>query len=238
MRRVLFVVPLMLVLVLTSCAQTKTVEVTRLVTVPVTQQVRVEVTRVVTREVTRVITVPVEVTRIVTRVVTATPTPEPTPTPTPENAPLGSRSNPFPFGEWATFQDSSGRVLKMRFSKLVRGKQAEEIVNRGADFLTVHPETGDEFVLVYVEVEYVKGPADRTWSIDMNNFQVVANNELHGPPITLGGFEEEKQLEATLFPGGKAEGWVLFSVPVGSDVTTFGYTENMFFAAKVWFAAP
>lgn len=90
-----------------------------------------------------------------TATVTSTPTVTPTATPTSPPA-VGTLKNPVPFGEQIIFTvPNIGNVVGLRLTKVVRGAQAERIINAGNEYMPQHPGEGEEFYAVYVEASHI-----------------------------------------------------------------------------------
>ncbi len=216
-----------ILLAISACNSTRSPEeIVKEVTRIVTKEIHVEVpvTVIVTREVT------VIATKEVTKIVVATPTPSPTPVPSTK----GTRKKPIPFNEEATYTDESGHVIKLKLVKVARGKEAEAIINRGKEFFVSKPgEPNHEFFVAYFNVEYVKGPGDDAVSIDFTDFSISVDNKLFGTVITT--FEDEHELDEILYPGAKAEGWVPFQIPEGSEVQAIMFNPDVF-GDGIWFA--
>jgi len=151
--------------------------------------------------------------------------------PTPEKK-LGMRSQPVPFDQPYTIKDGETEIV-IRIIKTALGKGADQIINDPDSFLKYKPNEGKEFFMAQIDIQYAKGDANTSKSFDGGDWAIDVNNEISG--YTIASFKS--RLDATLFPGGKTTGWVLFQIPQGSEPDRLRYhsflaDESLWFALK------
>ncbi len=189
------------------------VEVTRVVEIPVEVTRVVEVEKAVEVEVTRVVEVPVEVE--VTRLIKPTSTPRPVPTATPAG---GTSSKPLPAGVPAamTLSNRDGSYsIKFTVSQIIRGDEAWQIA-ASANRFNDPPTEGWEYILIYVDVEYVKGEN----TLEMNDYDLaIVTKGRVIDKLTDNAFIAglDPTFDLNLLPGGNGGGWAYFQVLADDD---------------------
>jgi hypothetical protein len=104
-------------------------------------------------------------------------------------------------------------VYQVTVLEVVRGEDAAAKIKEANQFNDPAPE-GQEFLLLRVHVRALAGDGpDKTVNIDSNWFKVTGEkNVVYDRPSTV---PPEPSLDATLYPGGEAEGWVVVSAATG-----------------------
>jgi hypothetical protein len=93
---------------------------------------------------------------------------------------------------------------------MVRGEAAWSMVQAVNQF-NDPPEAGMEYVAVRVRARYIK-PEDATGRIYSGDFKTLGSTSvLHDSPSVV---DPEPALDATLYPGGEAEGWIIVQAKV------------------------
>ena len=116
-----------------------------------------------------------------------------------------TREQPVSVGEAATTDDWIVSVLDS-----VRGDAAWSMVKSVNQFNDL-PEAGMEYVAIRVRVRYIKSE-DETSRIDSGWFKLIGDsNVMHASPSVV---DPEPALDATLFPGGEIEGWIVMQAKV------------------------
>lgn len=164
---------------------------------------------------------------------TATPAPTATSTPTGTPAP-GSLTSPVPFGETIRYTYPEGNVIELRVTKTARGAEALALVNANNEYFPEKPGSGHEFYTVYVEAMHVTPSA---------SFQTLAVTAAVGWSIAFDGQVKpveiilmlENMLNAEMLPGGTAEGWIPFRVPIDAQVTMLRFGGDPFGQGAIWF---
>ena len=116
-----------------------------------------------------------------------------------------SREQPAPLGETAVTDDWAITALEM-----VRGEAAWSMAHAVNQFNNP-PDAGMEYVAVRVRARYIKAE-DSTGRIDSGYFKTLGSaSVLYDSPSVV---DPEPALNATLFPGGTAEGWIIVQAKV------------------------
>lgn len=165
---------------------------------------------------------------------TNTPRPETTPRPTrippAEMSELGKRSNPIPFGERVELVKDEEMVFEVAITDVLRGADAWEKItarNRNSD----PPEEGMEYIMAFVEIDYLDGPADEPLELNRWRFDAVSNAQvLDQPPVAI----PEPEFRVSFFPGASGEGWVVLSIFQDDSapllVFDVGYDSEFYFS--------
>lgn len=118
---------------------------------------------------------------------------------------LGSQyEQPLPFSQVATAEEWQLSVLDV-----ITGEAAWELVYEANQF-NDPPEADRMYVLVRVRLRYI-GLAEGPENIDDSAFKIVDSNgrEYDAPSVV----EPRPALDAELFPGGEATGWIVLQAP-------------------------
>ncbi len=116
-----------------------------------------------------------------------------------------TRDQPAPFGSGVVTDKWVITALEM-----VRGEAAWSMA-KAANQFNDPPETGMEYVAVRVRAQYINAE-DTTGRISSGDFKIVGStNVLHDAPAVV---DPEPALDATLYPGGVAEGWIIVQATV------------------------
>lgn len=140
-------------------------------------------------------------------------TPEPTNTPKPTNTPtpmpIGlSRENPFPITELVSVPNWEVQVIETK-----RGDEAWQDIQIANMFNDPAPE-GMEYLLVKVHVKSTYDDSEEH-NIGGCDFDVTGDNLTLYTCSTASVVEPDPQLDANLFTGGEAEGWMAYLVAEG-----------------------
>lgn len=136
-----------------------------------------------------------------------------------------SRSNPYPAGEIAPAPNWDVQVRE-----IVRGDAAWQAIQT-ANMFNDPPSEGMEYLLVKLWVKSKHGD-DETHSITGSDFQVTGDHLVRYG--SAGVVEPDPQLDAELYAGGEAEGWVAFSAAEGEGnliliiAELFSFDEDTF----------
>jgi hypothetical protein len=117
-----------------------------------------------------------------------------------------ARNNPAPRGETVITAD-----WEITVREVIRGDQALRIVQETNQF-NDPPAAGMEYIAVKVHVRYID-PKDKTHKINRTYFKTTGDaNVVYDSPSIVA---PAPALDATLFPGGEYEGWVVVEAAVG-----------------------
>jgi len=100
---------------------------------------------------------------------------------------------------------------EVTITEVLRGDEAKRRIEEEASFMSDKPApAGKEYVLAKARVRYIGTEnSDDAKGIDALDFNVMdEKNVLHPPPLKLYMVIPEPGLDASLFPGGQAEGWI------------------------------
>lgn len=128
---------------------------------------------------------------------------------------IGSdRSKPAKLGETIVTEVWETKVLEV-----LRGEEAVKRITEANQFNEAAPE-GQEYIAVKVHVRYIdQEQADQVGSANSSLFRVTGEKQVvYDRPSVVPPIPE---LDANLFPGGEAEGWVVVSVATGEQGISF-----------------
>ena len=116
------------------------------------------------------------------------------------------RSAPAPFGDTIVTED-----WQINFLEVVRGEAAWTMAQAANQF-NDPPADGMEYIAFRVHAKYI-GTVDKTEQIDGSYFKTTGSaNVVYDDPSVV---DSEPALDATLYPGGEVEGWVVLQVAQG-----------------------
>ncbi len=151
------------------------------------------------------------------------PTETPIPTETPVAAPPGmSRSNPFPAAELVSAPNWDIQVLEVK-----RGEEAWKEIQVAYDYNAAASE-GMEYLLVKLHVKSTYADSEEH-NLNYCDFNATGDRLLQYTCGSAPVIGPEPQLDATLFTGGEAEGWVQFMVAQGEGDMILVFDEAMNF---------
>ena len=109
----------------------------------------------------------------------------------------------------------------MTVLEVLRGADAAQRIADANQFNDPAP-AGEEYTLARVQARYLgSDDPDRAVNIDQGAFQVTgAANVIYDRPAVVA---PEPVLDASLFPGGQVEGWVVVQAPAGETGLTLVY---------------
>jgi hypothetical protein len=147
-----------------------------------------------------------------TEVPTQTPIPTRTPIPTltPQNI-LGSRSNPYPFGEPAPFTLDQEKRFTLAVVEVLRGNDAWQRIYAENMFNDQAPD-GFEYLLIKLSVNYVLGPSpDSLLEITNSgwgdvNMAIVSNNKIVTQYVSI--VDPKPEFDIKLYPESTGEGYI------------------------------
>ncbi len=144
------------------------------------------------------VTIP-EIDAVVLEIETAQPTSTPG---------LGSRSLPVPLGQAITVVEDKNKVYALAVTQVYRGEEAWAYIQAANSFNSPPPE-GMEYILVWVEVMYMEGPANEPLNMGEYKVQAVSHNQfVESVPVV----EPEPEFDISFFPGAHGGGWVALAV--------------------------
>jgi hypothetical protein len=148
----------------------------------------------------------------------------------------GTRRNPIPVGYFFTFV--AGEItFSLGITQAFRGKEAYQRVMSG-NALNNGPESGKEYLLLYVEVDYLEGPEDDLLKTDRGDFTPISNGQVL--PAYQPGIAPTPHLDMSLFPGATGKGWVLKHVfpddpnPLVVVGNTPNSADGFYFATQIY----
>jgi hypothetical protein len=128
------------------------------------------------------------------------------------------RSAPAPFEDNIVTED-----WQVNFLEVVRGEAAWTMVQAANQF-NDPPADGMEYVVLRVHAKYI-GTVDKTEQIDGSYFRTTGSaNVVYDNPSVV---DPEPAFDATLYPGGEAEGWVVLQVAQG-ETSVMAIFEPLF----------
>ena len=157
------------------------------------------------------------------------------PSPDATNAALGSRLNPYPVGNTATFDGTDTLFdtykAKIKLKKVIRGDSAMDII-ANANNLNELPPDDQEYLLAKFEVEALESLDDSKIEISAANFELVSENGIkYNTFVTVSGLEPRL---TTMYPGNKQEGYAYFIVNKKDKHPKIVFLERDF--NGLWFA--
>jgi hypothetical protein len=135
------------------------------------------------------------------------PTCPPTPTPTATPA-IGHRVQPIPFGQPFELSLAEGRRFSLAVTGAYRGEEAWRRILEANQF-NDPPPGGMDYLLLYVQVDYHRGPADKALTLDQWDFRIVSDNQILKPTAVV---EPEPAFEVAFFPGASGGGWMAWTI--------------------------
>lgn len=136
-----------------------------------------------------------------------TDTPIPTDTPSPTPAPVGrTRQNPSPYGQVATSPNWDVEILETW-----RGADAWQRIQE-TNMFNEPPLDGMEYLLLKLRV-ISKHTDQEAHELSGYDFRMTGDRYVEYPPASV--VDPEPELEAEVYSGGQAEGWMTFAVGQG-----------------------
>ncbi len=121
------------------------------------------------------------------------------------------------------------QTVEITVLKYIRGEKANKMVEN-ADMFNDKPKKGYEYLLVEVEIKYLKGSGKLSVTPDFD-FEAVANGVGYDPDYLETMPKSTPALpDVDLLPGGEVKGWLLFMVPEHQKVLLGyegGYLSNL-----------
>ena len=223
--RVFIVLTMLLLLLSVSCSGQTTQE------IPVTVEVTKEIP--ITVEVTREVVVTVELIKEIPVTVIVVATPSPLPLPLPE---LGTMKSPIPFGEPGEYLTRSKLLLSISLLQVLRGQEAFELVRSLVpEVLDINVEDGKELLAAYFVVENISKENDEAADIWQAQFSAVVNGVEIWYDMMIDG---KSLLSDRIFVGGRTEGWVIYQIPVDSEIQGFRFFYDHVSEKGIWFGMP
>jgi hypothetical protein len=176
---------------------------------------------------------------------TITPTPGPTNTPRPTSTPrpsptpqLGTERNPLPLGQTAEFDVKYVYTpLRVSFTvtEVLRGNNALQLVQEKGDLLVpLHPQ--EEFLLSYVKMDYLQGPADERQ--DFWGLLDFALKTESGNLIQQDSMLNMQEFRGEGYPPLHVEGWTLFRIRKESELPSLAYWPRLWFSVQSGIETP
>jgi hypothetical protein len=148
----------------------------------------------------------------------------------------GTRKNPVPLGTQYTVSQKFGGVdteFRVTITSVLRGDEAFKALPDGNS----KAEHGFEYVLVNIDLQYVKGDEDKVVEFTAFMFDSVSNNKKLSTPLV---FLFEKGFGEDLYPDSEASGLGAYLVEVGDAkplivLSSLGFSGSL--EEPVYFAA-
>lgn len=121
---------------------------------------------------------------------------------------IGSRSLPALLGQAITVVGDKNKVYALAVTQVYRGEEAWTYIQAANSFNSPPPE-GMEYILVWVEVIYMEGPADEPLNMDEYEVKAVSHNQFIKSVSVV---EPEPEFDVSLFPGAHGGGWVALAI--------------------------
>lgn len=140
----------------------------------------------------------------------------------------------MPFGESILYTIPEGNVLEVSVTKIARGAEALDLVNKNNTILPEKPGKGNEFFTVYVEVKHVT-PSDEFQTMPVTyaiGWSAAVDGQMNLPEVVL---MMEDTLNAELLPDAEMGGWITFKVPIDSEVTKLRFSMDAVGKTSIWF---
>ena len=157
------------------------------------------------------------------------------PSPDATNAALGSRLNPYPVGDTATFDGTDTLFdtykAKIKLKKIIRGDSAMDII-ANANNLNALPAADQEYLLAKFEIDALESLDDAKIEISAANFELVSEDGIkYDTFVTISGLEPRL---TTMYPGNKQVGYAYFIVNKKDKNPKIVFLERDF--NGLWFA--
>lgn len=148
-----------------------------------------------------------------------------------------SRGNPVPLGQTATVTKYGGEgVCELAVTRVVRGAQAEQMMNDANMFNGVPEDDNLEWMLVYFKGSCPTAPEDGlAINMGMMDIQVVANKRSVPQPLG-GGVPPEPSIDGIYYAGAELEGWASFFVEKSEPMPLLLIKDSFLENTGVWFA--
>lgn len=143
---------------------------------------------------------------------TLCPTCPPSPTPKPTST-TGNRAQPIPFGESFGLIKGGDKAFSLTLTQAYRGEDAWERIFEINQF-NDPPLEGMEYLLLYVEIDYSRGPTGESLQLDEWDFRIFSQNHVRKAEAVVG---PEPEFDVELFPPAKGGGWMTWAVFVGDE---------------------
>lgn len=151
----------------------------------------------------------------------------------PEEAPeIGTRLKPVPLGEPITLESKDGKVVRVTFKEVIRGDMAWTLIYQANRF-NDPPSSGNEYVLIWVRLEYLKAPSDKPLTSWDYSFNLVSRGVVFEDPYVV---EPKPALGKELYPGGIDEGWIALEGPKGDENAVVRFRLGFIDYVEAWFA--
>jgi hypothetical protein len=174
-----------------------------------------------------------------TQTPTTTPKPTQTPTTTPTQTIGYSRSNPAGLNTPLTAKvGSTGRAgtdytVSVTVLQTIRGDAAWQMI-RDANMFNKAPNSGYEYILVKIQLDYSKGAtADTTYNASGSWFTVVSSSGKDYDNNSI--VDPDPQFDANLYPSASTAGWVSFYVVQSDTQPLLAFARNYDGTGGIWF---
>lgn len=128
-----------------------------------------------------------------------------------------------------------GNVIEMRLTRVVRGAEAETIVNKDKSIMPATLNAGEEFYAVYAEVTHVDqhGGLEALPIASPVGWSAIVDEEMIDAATIV--MMQDQLLSSGLRPDETLAGWIPFRIPIGSQVSQLHFSLNDTMPG-VWFA--
>jgi len=142
---------------------------------------------------------------------------------------FGSRQNPAPIEMPIIYNVTNDLFYgdysaKITVLQIIRGTQAWDMI-RDANMFNDPPQAGYEYILAKIRFEYLWN-SDINQDIDISQFSFDAFSKdgvEYDSPIVV---TPDPQLDKTMYPGGKTEGWGAYQVAIDDNYPLLVYDQT------------
>lgn len=156
--------------------------------------------------------------------------PLPTPTATPA---IGGRYKPIAFGETFQLNKDEAKVFTLTLTESLRGEEAWQRILEANQF-NDPPLDGTEYLLIFAQVDYLRGPSTQVLALDEWDFRLVTRNQVLKPVSVV---VPEPAFEFEFFPEASGGGWMAWPVSVEDAAPLLAYGLDYDGSGGTFFAA-
>jgi len=147
-----------------------------------------------------------------------------------------SRNNPAPINTVQTVKEESflgNNTVAVRIVEVIRGENAAAMV-KNANMFNNPAEEGKEYIVVKIAVSALEVEDDKSVNINGYSFSCFSqNNEKYDSSLVVA---PQPALDATLYAGGNAEGYVVFKVRQNDPAPKIAYGLKYDGTGGGWFS--
>src|SRR5258708_3265237 len=139
---------------------------------------------------------------------------------------MGSLGNPVPLGMWKTIKQEPSGTVQVALSKAMVADEASKAILKASSFNKAAPD-GEQYVAVYVLVQYTNGSKDMPLRFANDTLSVYSSGKVFDEPRDFSIFAPAPTLNAKLLPGMNTGGWIARSVHAGDSNPLLVYNPSV-----------